>query len=86
MRKSTMHALAEKEAVPLQKYYRARCEVSAQGQAFLDAIQHTLPSYIDAIVHAHIPHPGTPKRGITKILTFEKITPETVDIQMQILT
>ncbi len=86
MHKSTMHALAEKEAVPLQKYYRARCAISAEGEAFLDMIQHTLPYYIDALVHARIPHPGTPKRGITKILSFEKITPESVDIQMQILT
>jgi 23S rRNA-/tRNA-specific pseudouridylate synthase len=33
--KAEAGSIEAKEAVPLQKYYRARCEVSAEGKEFL---------------------------------------------------
>lgn len=87
MRKSTSISLEEKEAIPLQKYYRARCEVTPQGNIFLSSIKDALPHYIDMLVTARIPHPGTPKRGITKIMAIlpGETASETI-IEMQILT
>ena len=37
--KSESSSLAEKEAVPLQKFYRATCEVSTEGATFLKEIE-----------------------------------------------
>lgn len=89
MRKSTAHTNAEKELVPLQKHYRARCEVHPHWASFLKRIQDTLPYYIEQVVQARIPHP-TPKLGITKIETIHPLVttknyPEVV-LEMAILT
>jgi 23S rRNA pseudouridine1911/1915/1917 synthase len=37
--KSEFSSLEEKEAVPLQKFYRARCEITEEGETFLQEIE-----------------------------------------------
>ncbi|MDR0283249.1 MAG: hypothetical protein LBI53_08450 [Candidatus Peribacteria bacterium] len=69
--KSGAQTIAEKEAVPLQKYYKAVCNITSQGEEFLVSIENKLPHYIIEDVIAKVPN-VTSKEGITKI---ECITP-----------
>lgn len=84
--KSESLSLEEKEKTPLQKYYRAICEIAANWEDFLQEIKKNwLPYYIQEVVNAKVPN-YTPKMWITKILDFEKIWNWLVKMQLQILT
>ncbi len=82
--KSNADTIAEKEAVPLHKYYRAISYVTAKWQEFLDTID-IFPHYITALVIAKVPH-TTPKMGITKILSIQKHNDNKIIIDIEILT
>lgn len=83
-RKSEAISKAEKEAVPLHKYYRALCHLTEGGKAFVDSL--ILPSYIEEIVYAKVPN-ATPKMGITKILGYSVAdNKQTVAVELEILT
>lgn len=58
--KSESETIEEKEAAPLQKFYRATCEVTPQGAEFLKQIENHLPYYIQEEVIAKVPN-TTPK-------------------------
>ena len=66
--KSMATTIEEKDAVPLKKYYRAHCIVTASGKQFLDGI--TLPYIIEEVVIPKVPH-YEPKMGITQIMSYE---------------
>ena len=84
--KSESYSLEEKESIPLQKYYRAVCEITPKWVEFLQEIKREwLPYYIQEMVFAKVPN-CTPKIWITKILDFEEISDWLVKIQLQILT
>ena len=84
--KSESSSLGEKEATPLQKYYRAICEITSKWNEFLKEIEKAwLPYYIQEIVEAKVPN-CTPKIWITKILDFEEVGDWLVKVQLQILT
>ena len=84
--KSESSSLEEKESTPLQKYYRATCEITPRWAEFLNEIEKNwLPYYIQETVVAKVPN-CTPKMWITKILGFEKTNDWLVKIQLQILT
>ena len=84
--KSESSSLEEKESTPLQKYYRATCEVIPKWAELLDEIKKIwLPYYIQETVVAKVPN-CTPKMWITKILNFEEIGDWLVKMQLQILT
>ena len=84
--KSESYSLEEKESTPLQKYYRAVCEITPKWAEFLKEIKKIwLPYYIQEIVIAKVPN-CTPKMGITKILSFEELGEWLVKMQLQILT
>lgn len=70
-KKSEASRIEAKEQVPLKKYYRAICDVTTQGQQFLEKIQNKLPYIIQEDVIAKVPH-SIPKEGITKILSINK--------------
>jgi len=82
--KSESETVEEKEAAPLQKFYRATCEVTTQGAEFLKQIENNLPYYIQEEVIAKVPN-TTPKMGITKIEKIEKVW-SFVKVYLQILT
>lgn len=84
--KSESSSLEEKESTPLQKYYRAICEITTKWAKFLQEIKKVwLPYYIQEIVVAKVPN-CTPKMWITKILDFEEVWSWLVKMQLQILT
>ena len=84
--KSESSTLQEKESTPLQKYYRAICEITQKWAEFLSEIKKIwLPYYIEEIVVAKVPN-FTPKLWITKILDFKKLENNFVQIELQILT
>ena len=84
--KSESSSLEEKESTPLQKYYRAICEITPKWLEFLQDLEKSwLPYYIQETVVAKVPN-CTPKMWITKILNFEKIEDWLVKVQLQILT
>ncbi len=84
--KSESSSLEEKESTPLQKYYRAICEITLKWAEFLQEIKKVwLPYYIQEIVVAKVPN-CTPKMWITKILDFEEVWSWLVKMQLQILT
>ncbi len=84
--KSESSSLEEKESTPLQKYYRAICEITTKWAEFLQEIKKVwLPYYIQEIVVAKVPN-CTPKMWITKILDFEEAWSWLVKMQLQILT
>ncbi len=64
MQKSGGETIADKELVPLKKFYRAQVLITDKGQQFLDTI--TLPHIIQELVIPKVPH-YEPKMGITKI-------------------
>ena len=84
--KSESSSIEEKEQVPLQKYYRATCEITPKWSLFLDDINRKwLPYYINEVVVAKVPN-NDPKNWITKILSIEKIDENLVNLELQILT
>ena len=84
--KSESSSLEEKESTPLQKYYRAVCEITPKWAEFLKEMKKSwLPYYIQETVVAKVPN-CMPKMWITKILNFEKIGNWLVKMQLQILT
>jgi len=84
--KSESSSLEEKESTPLQKYYRAVCEITQIWEDFLREIKKDgLPYYIQEIVVAKIPN-SIHKMWITKILDFDDYGNWLVEIQLQILT
>ena len=84
--KSESSSLEEKESTPLQKYYRAVCEITPKWAEFLKEIKKIwLPYYIQETVVAKVPN-CTPKMWITKVLDFEKLWDWLVKMQLQILT
>lgn len=85
--KSELDTIEEKEKIPLQKYYRATCEITEKWKKFLQEIKKIwLPYYIQEKVVAKVPN-CIPKMWITKILSFSESSDwKLVDIQMQILT
>ncbi len=62
--KSLATSIEAKDAVPLKKFYRARCILTDKWQTFLDTI--TLPHIIEELVKPNVPH-YEPKMGITRI-------------------
>ena len=84
--KSESSGLEEKESTPLQKYYRATCEITPKWTEFLEEMGKAwLPYYIQEVVVAKVPN-CTPKMWITKVIDFEKISNWLVKMQLQILT
>ena len=84
--KSESSSLEEKESTPLQKYYRAVCEITPKWVEFLNEIKESwLPYYIQETVIAKVPN-CTSKMWITKILDFDEIDNWLVKMQLQILT
>jgi 23S rRNA pseudouridine1911/1915/1917 synthase len=84
--KSESSSLEEKESTPLQKYYRAICEITPKWTEFLDEMKRIwLPYYIQEVVVAKVPN-CVPKIWITKVLSFEEMEKWLVKIQLQILT
>jgi 23S rRNA pseudouridine1911/1915/1917 synthase len=84
--KSESSSLEEKESTPLQKYYRATCEITPKWAEFLDEMKKNwLPYYIQETVIAKVPN-CTSKMWITKVLSFEKVWDWLVKLQLQILT
>ncbi len=84
--KSESCSLEEKESTPLQKYYRAVCEITPKWAEFLENVKKNwLPYYIQEMVVAKVPN-CTHKIWITKILDFEEIGDWLVKMQLQILT
>ena len=84
--KTQSSSLEEKESTPLQKYYRAICEITPQWREFLEDIRKVwLPYYIQEIVVAKVPN-CIPKMWITKILDFKELGNWLVRLQLQILT
>ena len=84
--KSESSSLEGKESTPLQKYYRATCEITPKWLDFLKEIEKNwLPYYMQERVIAKVPN-CTPKMWITKVLSFEKLWDWLVKMQLQILT
>ena len=69
--KSESETLESKAKVPLKKRYRALCEITPEGQIFLDKISAQLPFTISEIVKAKVPNPQN-KLWITQIQKIEK--------------
>ena len=55
--KSESDSLQSKAQVPLHKRYTAICEITPEGQKFLDHIDEHLPFTISEIVKAKVPNP-----------------------------
>lgn len=83
--KSESETLESKAKVPLKKRYRALCEVSDEGQAFLDKISAQLPFTISEIVKAKVPNPQN-KLWITQIQKIEKKPDGRIQVFLQIFT
>lgn len=82
--KSNADTIAEKEAVPLHKHYKATSYITAKWQEFVDTIDD-FPHYITALVIAKVPH-TIPKMGITKIMHIQKQDDNKIIIDIEILT
>lgn len=83
--KSESETLESKAKVPLKKRYRALCEISDEGQAFLDKISAQLPFTISEIVKAKVPNPQN-KLWITQIQKIEKKPDGRIQVFLQIFT
>lgn len=73
----------EKE-IKFRKFYRAKSEITALGDAFLEKIKGNLPYYIRENVVPKVPN-CIVKMWVTKIIDF-KIDWEFVDLNLEILT
>ena len=69
--KSESDSLQSKAQVPLHKRYTAICEITPEGQKFLDQIDNHLPFTISEIVKAKVPNPQN-KLWISQIQKIEK--------------
>ena len=83
--KSESDSLQSKDQVPLHKRYTAICEITPEGQKFLDQINDHLPFTISEIVKAKVPNPQN-KLWISQIQKIEKKTDHRVQIFLQIFT
>lgn len=86
--KSKKLSIAEKETVPLHKYYRAVCEITREGTKFLNTVSDKLPYYIEQMVTPNVPYTES-KMGISKIthVSFTQLDgKEVACIDMEILT
>ncbi len=86
--KSKKITIAEKETVPLRKYYRALCEITDEGTEFLENVSKKLPLYIEQMVTPNVPYTES-KMGITKITSigYMKLEDQSVIcVEMEILT
>lgn len=88
--KSLAEDNASKEDIPLKKFYKAGCYITAEGNTFLENIQSWLPFTISEPVHAKLPY-TTPKIWITKIIEIKKnetwdMQNATCNIKLEILT
>lgn len=85
--KSLATSIEAKDAVPLKKFYRARCIITDIWADFLNSI--TLPHIIEELVKPKVPH-YEPKMGITRIIKQENSSVDcllsTVDLDIEILT
>lgn len=83
--KSESDSLQSKAQVPLHKRYTAICEITSEGQKFLDQVDDHLPFTISEIVKAKVPNPQN-KLWISQIQKIEKKTDHRVQIFLQIFT
>ena len=83
--KSESETLESKAKVPLKKRYRALCEITPEGQIFLDKISAQLPFTISEIVKAKVPNPQN-KLWITQIQKIEKKPDGRIQVFLQIFT
>lgn len=83
--KSESESLQSKAQVPLHKRYTAICEITPEGQKFLDQVDDHLPFTISEIVKAKVPNPQN-KLWISQIQKIEKKTDHRVQIFLQIFT
>lgn len=83
--KSESETLESKAKVPLKKRYRALCEITPEGQIFLDKINSQLPFTISEIVKAKVPNPQN-KLWITQIQKIEKKPDGRIQVFLQIFT
>ena len=83
--KSESETLESKAQVPLHKRYRALCEITPEGQIFLDKISSQLPFTISEIVKAKVPNPQN-KLWITQIQKIEKKPDGRIQVFLQIFT
>jgi len=83
-KKSEAKNIEAKEAVPLKKYYRAKCYVMESGKEFLKEIENKRPFVLTELVVPKVPH-SVPKIWITKFLSYQKNW-DTVLIKLEILT
>lgn len=83
--KSESETLESKAKVPLHKRYRALCEITPEGQVFLDKISSQLPFTISEIVKAKVPNPQN-KLWITQIQKIEKKPDGRIQVFLQIFT
>ena len=85
--KSELCTIEDKESVPLQKYYRAICEISEQWHVFLNEVEESwLPYYVQELVVAKVPN-NIPKMWITKILNILHLQDKKlISMELQILT
>lgn len=83
--KSESETLESKAQVPLKKRYRALCEITPEGQIFLDKINSQLPFTISEIVKAKVPNPQN-KLWITQIQKIEKKPDGRIQVFLQIFT
>lgn len=77
--KSNLETIKEKEDIHLQKYYKAKVNITWKWKQFLENIK--LPFYIKEIVKPKVPYPWEYKMWITKIIDIKDNT-----LYMQILT
>lgn len=83
--KSEKLTIKEKEAVPLQKFYRCRCEILPEWELFLEKVKKSwLPFYIQSVVKPKVPH-SIEKMWITKIEDY-KVEGNICQVFLQILT
>ena len=83
--KSESETLESKAQVPLHKRYRALCEITPEGQIFLDKISSQIPFTISEIVKAKVPNPQN-KLWITQIQKIEKKPDGRIQVFLQIFT
>ena len=83
--KSESETLESKAKVPLKKRYRALCEITPEGQIFLDKINSQLPFTISEIVKAKVPNPQN-KLWISQIQKIEKKPDGRIQVFLQIFT
>ena len=67
MQKSGGETIADKELVPLKKFYRVQVLITDKGQQFLESI--SIPHTIQELVIPKVPH-YEPKMGITKLTSL----------------